>query len=476
LWYHSALNRSHPKENNMSRLPRRPSHLAPQSRIIRAIGIFLMAVSSCSAVTPKDSHESKLKFYGADNQRVVMTFENYLWFQIPDDWTAPIGELLTSPHRDSIDEKINLQLQHMFGVFTVQKDFINRPGVVENTPVVNILSAAKVPGEPFAKITYSYEDTALFHKDVLRMNGNEIRFWLPKDVVGIYAKGIPAGHRKNLCTDEHYNSEGDFWYFWDPDQEGCPIEKKDLVRVTARIRPLPNSRDTYPDYARLYASNGNRMALKVVVMVGIDEDFSDEDLGRVAFNGDVDHLINLGYQVNNRNRRQVTFKNGPNTDYDLDMNIYLVDQNSAQFDELAIDALETADIFVYSGHSGLGGHLAPGRFEDFIGRRIRMPQDKYQILAFQGCSTYAYYNESYFDLKRSASDPSGSKNLDIITAGIGLTFDSGPEQDAMILDSLLSGSRHSWQKIIRDVYAVDPESTALHQINGDEDNPQSANR
>ena len=208
-------------------------------------------------------------------------------------------------------------------------------------------------------------------------------------------------------------------------------------------------------------------------MVGIDEDFSDEDLGREAFNGDVDYLINLGYQVENRGRRQVSFKSGPNAEFDLDMNIYLVDQNNDQFDELAIDALETSDIFVYSGHSGLGGHLAPGRFEDFIGRKIKMPRDKYQILAFQGCSTYAYYNESYFDLKRSASDPSGSKNLDIITAGIGLLFESGPGQDAMILDSLLNGKRHSWQKIIRDVYAVDPESTALHQVNGDEDNPKT---
>ena len=453
-----------------------PTPSSPQtqsSRIMRAFGMLLILGSSCSAVTPKDSHESKLKFYGTDNQRVVMTFENYLWFQIPGDWTAPVEELLTSPHRATIDEQIDLQLQHMFGVFTVQKDFINRPGVVENSPKVDILRATKVPGEPFAKIAYSYEDTALFHKDLLRIYGNEIRFWLPKDVVGIYAKGIPAGHHKNLCTDEHYNSEGDFWYFWDPDMEGCPIEKKDLVRVTATLQPMPNSSDTYPDYARLYASNGNRRSLKVVVMVGIDEDFSDEDLGREAFNGDVDYLINLGYQVENRGRRQVSFKSGPNAEFDLDMNVYLVDQNNDQFDELAIDALETSDIFVYSGHSGLGGHLAPGRFEDFIGRKIKMPRDKYQILAFQGCSTYAYYNESYFDLKRSASDPSGSKNLDIITAGIGLLFESGPGQDAMILDSLLNGKRHSWQKIIRDVYAVDPESTALHQVNGDEDNPKT---
>lgn len=440
----------------------------------KTLVILLFVASSCSQLSPKASQDSKLNFYGADNQRVTMTFESYMWFQIPDDWSAPISEILTSEHRETIDEQVNLQLQHMFGVFTVQKDFIDHPGVIENTPTVTLLSATKVPGQPFAKISYSYEDTALFHKDVMRIYGNKIHFWLPKDVVGIYAKGIPAGHSKNYCTDEHYNSEGDFWYFWDPGQEGCPIQDNDMVRVTANIHKLPSTTNTYPDYNRLYASNGNRRTLKVVVMVGIDEDFRQGDIGRASFDGDIDRLVELGYEVESRDRRHAAFKKGPNPEYDLDMNVYLVNQMSDQFDELAIDALETADIFVYSGHSGLGGHLAPGRFEDFIGRRIRMPRDKYQIIAFQGCSTYAYYNESYFNLKKSASDPKGSKNLDIITAGIGLSFDSGPGQDAMILDSLLSGTRHSWQKIIRDVYAVDPQSTALHQINGDEDNPQSA--
>ena len=43
--------------------------------------------------------------------------------------------------------------------------------------------------------------------------------------------------------------------------------------------------------------------------------------------------------MENLGRLQVSFKSGPNAEFDLDMNIYLVDQNNDQFDELAIDAM-----------------------------------------------------------------------------------------------------------------------------------------
>ncbi|MEK7721038.1 MAG: hypothetical protein AAB359_01460, partial [Elusimicrobiota bacterium] len=91
---------------------------------------------------------------------------------------------------------------------------------------------------------------------------------------------------------------------------------------------------------------------------------------------------------------------------------------------------------------------------------------------FQGCSTYAYYNSAYFKLKRSSSDPRGTKNLDIITTGIGADFAVGANVDVAFLTSVTMGRKPSWQTILNGIRVAEGESSALSHINGDEDNPR----
>ena len=104
---------------------------------------------------------------------------------------------------------------------------------------------------------------------------------------------------------------------------------------------------------------------------------------------------------------------------------------------------------------------------DQIGAPIRMNPGQYQIYGFFGCSSYSYYNLSYFAAKASKADPDGTKNMDIITNGITRSFDAMTDFTvktvAPILDWSARGSRASWQQIMNSY-----SKRYLTGINGDE--------
>lgn len=145
-----------------------------------------------------------------------------------------------------------------------------------------------------------------------------------------------------------------------------------------------------------------------------------------------------------------------------------------EFLNLATAGLETADIFIYDGHSGLGSYMNLSRFEKHLGRPLKLPLNKSQIFYFNGCSTFPYYNAVYFALKRTTEDPVGSRHLDIITTSVGATFDVGARHDAAFLGGLLLGKYPTWQKILDEIYEVDPVESTLSHVNGDEDNPTAS--
>ena len=151
-------------------------------------------------------------------------------------------------------------------------------------------------------------------------------------------------------------------------------------------------------------------------------------------------------------------------DFQIDMK--LIDPNTDSFVKKAKSALENSDMFIYDGHSGLGGYLYVDRFEDTLGSPLNLPLDKQQIMYFNGCSTYSYYNTGYFEAKK------GTEHLDVLTTSVGAVFSIGARHDVKLIEHITSGRRPTWQKIIDDIYKVSPEETALTHVNGDEDNPR----
>jgi hypothetical protein len=275
------------------------------------------------------------------------------------------------------------------------------------------------------------------------------------------------GEKKaSLCTDLHYNSEGDFWYFWNPDKPGCTLKKSDVIIVKADLEPIKSTKRTFPYYDNMYGDNGNGNKFEVTYLVGIDENFRKGDLGRGTFNEAIGLLKKAGFKVvksesTNRHRTFVKSKNG----VDFSVNMHLTDPNTKDFVKRAKDGLENSDVFIYDGHSGLGGYLFFDRFEEELGTPLNLDKNKKQIYYFNGCSTFSYYNAAYFAAK------GGNESLDVITTSIGALFSIGARHDVKVIEHLTSGQRPTWQKIMDDVFNMSPEETALTHVNGDEDNP-----
>ena len=130
------------------------------------------------------------------------------------------------------------------------------------------------------------------------------------------------------------------------------------------------------------------------------------------------------------------------------------------------EAAERSAVFVYSGHSRVGGLDL-----DYMGTQldtpIKMNPGQSQIYAFFGCSSYSYYNLSYFAAKASKGDPEGTKNVDILTNGVtgsfGTMVDFNVKTIAPILNWSARGTRATWQQIVNSY-----SERFLTGVNGDE--------
>jgi len=402
------------------------------------------------------------KWYGADSNRARMKFTTYV---LSNNYSGEsIEEILTEKITSQI---VDLQLKHMFGAFKTQPDFKNNPGIPSGTYKVKLLGAERVSGTPYIKIRYSYDDLVVFSKNLFRGGNQSLSFVLPKDPLRIYKKGHISGTNRNHCTDKHHNHHSDFWYFWDPYQEGCPITDTDLVTVQAELQPISSTLNTYPEYRQL--RDGNLM--QVTFLIGVNENFNYNDAGTNNFRDAFVSLQKAGFKaiLDKPRHKMLSLRNAK---YTTHLNIYLVKSDTVEFAQLAVNGLENSDIFLYNGHSGLGSYLDPKKLAEAVGKEtLSLPTRKYQILYFNGCSTYAYYNVPFFELKRTPDDPNGTKKLDIITTGIASMFLTGAEVDVSFLTSIATDQRPSWQTIINRIHKAEGDYSALTHVNGDEDNP-----
>ncbi|HEY8077552.1 MAG TPA: hypothetical protein VIF62_25675, partial [Labilithrix sp.] len=120
------------------------------------------------------------------------------------------------------------------------------------------------------------------------------------------------------------------------------------------------------------------------------------------------------------------------------------------------DAIRNSDVVVYNGHSYIGyGPLDPSNF------RPETFSPGYQILFFDSCVSYNYYEQDFFKLK-----PGGSKNLDMITNGIEAPEYLSGAMDGKFIAKLLDGSMASYQ----DLLAAAKRTDSLRVVDGEIDN------
>ena len=434
-------------------------------RVLACI-VALFSLTSAGCKTPQSKNMSDIKFNGYDNQRYKMRFENT--FIAPAD----------TPESKVLDEAYG-SLRFLFGAFQWHKEFVSYKGIPHNKPSVKITKKDLVEenGVQVLKVTYVFDDEVVFNKS---LNKTAIEFWMPKDRQAIYKMGEVEG--KFPCTDPTYTTAGDFWYFWNPENPGCPAKfKEGLNRVKATFAAIPNTLNKYPLYGKL-GSNKTRL---VYIAHGADKKLVADDPGMKAYSGTLIELARLGFVekevlADTEEEKHLVYS-ANQKNYTVEVHVGLFKSGSPQFTVYGRQGLSTADVFIYNGHSGLGGFLPPSRFAP-----LTLPK-KYQIFMFNGCSTFAYYNQNYFDKKKEVTGRPGSESLEIITTGLEAWFGVQPYATSSLINDLLVTKSHlKWEQIVMNLYnqtskytygennqwKMDPKQYSAHyQVNGDEDNP-----
>jgi|GEM_PF-402192 len=456
--------------------------------ILNLIAVGLLASCSSQESTPR-----QISFVSKKASEATLTFEHFV--EIDSE---------NKPSLTEAKEQVAEQVQHMFGPME-RSDVMAAPK--EDQKIELKSSSIEKVREKRWKIGYRYTGT------IVLQNGprSKYKFLLPVDPDKIYRAGFVGG--LNTCTDEHYQDEGDFWYFWAPAGWGkneypkCRLrEGEDYETVTGLVERLEKDRATYPEYDRLAVKN----VIDVHFFYGKDEPggttdpYKSKDVNATSYRDVVKSLTDkdsgMGFTLRRWSRAEIdqivpretrdssvfveeAVKEYPNG-LKIRARIFFgqtgIDEKSTAFHYFFRDALQNSSVMIYNGHSGLGGHLDLKAIADLQGFRIAPKKSRYQIYFFNSCTSYTYYNSTYFNRKRTKSskrkvDPAGTANLDIMANGLSTAFDVMHETDMAVVKVIDKyASRNIWtsyQKLARDI-----DSDNLFTVNGDEDNPTSPRR
>jgi hypothetical protein len=124
-------------------------------------------------------------------------------------------------------------------------------------------------------------------------------------------------------------------------------------------------------------------------------------------------------------------------------------------------AMSTSDVMVYNGHSYIGnGPLDPMRYDqsDFPG--------SYQILFFNSCVSFNYYEKDFFGMKEGGTD-----NLDMITNGLESWVSGSGQSVGRFVGALLNGKQLSYKDLLietaRGAPGTDQGIDALRVVDGE---------
>src|SRR3989339_33259 len=182
--------------------------------------------------------------------------------------------------------KINDQIQHLFGAFKIY----TQQGVPKlgrnQSIVIDEKSIEFNSRKKYYTAKYQYRGNALVDIGA----GDSIQLPLPRNPDTIYYKS-KGQNRLNPCTDKHYNTEGDFWYFWNVFYYGCNTIKEgvdyDLVEIS--LTRITNTEKTFPEYDRLIRLGAEgKKSLAVYVFFGYVHELSKvpKDLSGVEHIGE----------------------------------------------------------------------------------------------------------------------------------------------------------------------------------------------
>jgi hypothetical protein len=409
------------------------------------------------------------------------------------------------------------QVQYMFGPMIInaamdeiQKDFLNRKySAPKGDEVITNIEVEE--REDGYRAYYHYKGT------IVVQNGPKkyYNIALPRNPADLYARSLLKSG-KNPCTDPKYPSFDDFWYFWSPDWDGCKeritpynasSEEGDYLVIRADMQRLPNVASSRPEYENLVQDGGE---IKVSLLMGMDdpknmmnpilsakkENKKRDDLNAQNFRGLKKEFEDAGFVAKPWSRERIAalvpYKitrypyaedlvyEGYDGERATKMTVTMFfgqtgsdQKHSTPFHFFFRDALMHSSVLIYDGHSGLGSNLFLPWLKRFYEIGFNPSKKQYQIYYFNACSSYAYYNNLFFDRKKTESDPTGTKMLDIITSAAEASFGSGVQTNFSLINSVhkwaKTGRATSYQALMKRL-----EDDNLAGVNGDEDNPEAS--
>lgn len=307
----------------------------------------------------------------------------------------------------------DVHAQHIFGYLqspgTVAQYGVNARTLGVGAPrfplSYQILSDKKSRG--VREISYKVTGYMLIHK-LMVADLEKSSLWnitLPYDLDGFYDE---------KCTDPHYPSWGDFWYFHDPLRAGCEhlTQSPMAVPVAVRFSALQNSaKDVSAELNVLRGDNGNGDLFEITTINGFSESATNkDDEGRQGFEEMNQWFRDQGFQetilARYENRPVHRFEKTVRRNGGGVVNIRItrllaetgVASRNVTFAKFFKDAVKNSDVVIYAGHSGLGGNLDIPSIEAKAGP-LEFPKNKSQLFFFDGCSTYSYFYSMFAEQK-----------------------------------------------------------------------------
>lgn len=266
------------------------------------------------------------------------------------------------------------------------------------------------------------------------------------------------------------------WYDFKPVATGCDIEEGDAVVVEARVAPSQDvTTDRRPEQERFWDDG----VFSVVVVHGTDSSssFDPTDTG-------VRQYLRVQEQLQKDYEGEVS-KGESNSDIYDDWSFeaatsqldgspgtlrvtmllspalkYVGSRFDARYDELSADA----DLIVYAGHSGLSKNIKA------LAERGVVRPEHYQVAFFDGCSTYAYLDNTMaqrrIDINGAEIDPFGTKYLDLVVNAQPAPWYPGASNILSLVRLLSDTQLHSYDEILEGL-----SSAGMPLVAGEEDNP-----
>ncbi len=373
-------------------------------------------------------------------------------------------------------EIAGIQASHVFGIFSsaeyiqsfgLDPDKVGGLGAPKKNMNIQILSTTPADGK--IEVRYSSSGTFLFHKQVAQklLKRGSLFLALPREPLNFYDQ---------KCTDSHYSSVSDFWYFYNPFRKGCEYLYLAPAATPVQIQVKPGpivSNKTSPRLDLLRAGNGNGSVFSIYVIHGYYESSRDpKDDGVRGFHDYNAFLRKMGFTEKTLRENttwpltiftgSLSLKNGKTVDVEIRHALVESDAQSRNvyFAKFFKEAVENGDVVVYTGHSGLGSNLDIPYLESKAGA-FKFPAGKRQIFFFESCSSYSYYLD-YFRLQKTRA------TIDVVTNGLSSYFETSHDLLTMFTAHMLNpnGDNVTWLEILKDLESPLEGGSYLTNVGG----------